>query len=61
MIVSELIEMLNKMPQNAIVASDGCHTWLGEHKILAEREVKNRIYMSEDKKYLLIDMENCDY
>lgn len=61
MIVSELIEMLNKMPQNAIVASDGSHTWFGEHKILTERQVKDRIYMSKDKKYLLIDMERCDY
>lgn len=61
MIVSELIEMLKEMPQDAIVASDGCHTWFGKDKILTEREIKNKIYLSKDKKYLLIDMERCDY
>ena len=57
MVVSELIEMLKKMPQDAIVASDGRFTWSGGDKILTEREVKNRIYLSKDKKHLLIDIE----
>ena len=61
MIVSELIEMLKEMPQDAIVASDGRYTWFGKDKILTEGEIKHKIYLSRDKKHLLIDIERCDY
>lgn len=63
MVVSELIEMLKKMPQDAIVARDGKYTWRREPKILTENEVKNKIYLGEDegKNYLYIDVARCDY
>lgn len=61
MTVAELINELKKMPQNAIVASDGRLTWFRTPKVLTEQEIKNRIYLSKDKDYLYIDVEPIDY